>query len=99
MIYVPRLSIDLLLAVTGAPQPPKHFNATVNTRIEYKGYEISIACDSSHGPGDLRRSEMRIYIGDNDVTYAFFPYEEYPVLPGTAENLKEAFARIDSRIG
>lgn len=42
--------------------------AQANTKIEYKGFEISITFDDGHCGGHLTRSSIVVYKGDDDVT-------------------------------
>jgi hypothetical protein len=43
-----------------------------NTKIEFKGYQISIAMDDSCGTMEhYSRTDIRIYHGDSDVTENF----------------------------
>jgi hypothetical protein len=93
MIYTPRASIDMLYVL------PQRKNTQVCTKIEYKGFEISIAMDSSHGDGDLRRSDIRVYgcAGNShglDVTEDFYIDDEN-MLVGTGEVLKRVMDQID----
>ncbi len=39
-----------------------------NTKIEYKGFEISIAFDDGHRGGHLTRTSIMVYRGDKEVT-------------------------------
>ncbi len=39
-----------------------------NTKIEYKGFEISIAMDDGHRGRDLRRTSIIVYKDDRDMT-------------------------------
>ena len=39
-----------------------------NTKIEHKGFEISIAFDDRHRGGHLTRASIIVYKGDEDVT-------------------------------
>lgn len=97
MIFTPRTSIEMLGTV--------YFNArgtnpAVNTVIAYKGYEISIAMDSSHTDGDLSRSEIMVWpIGElnftGDVTNQFFVDGETR-LDGTGVVLKRIMDKIDT---
>lgn len=77
-------------------------NPQVCTKIIYKGLEISIAMDSSHGAGDLNRSLIRVYetrVGGKDITRFVFPeLAEYEEVYGTAENLRNSFAAIDEYV-
>lgn len=53
--YVPRAVVTML------QQTPRPTNPNVCVKVEYKGFEISLALDSSHGSGDLKRGDFRIY--------------------------------------
>ena len=97
MIYTPRITIDLL----------KHFilaggdsNPCTCTKIPFKGYEISISMDSSHGPGDLRRSDIRVFTNPGNVpgvdcTNMFLEGDEH-MLYGTAETLLRIMKKIEA---
>jgi hypothetical protein len=66
-------------------------------RIPYKAYEISIACDDSCGAfEDLRRSEIRIFKDEKDVTGEIMTWlpPRTPVY-GDATNLRFAMEAID----
>ena len=39
-----------------------------NTKIEFKGYEISIAMDDGHRGRHLTRASIAVFKGDRDVT-------------------------------
>lgn len=96
MIYTPRGCVDLMLAEY---RRGTLINPSVCTKIEYRGYEISIAMDSSIGPGDLRRSDIRVFtlpgsIPGVDVSSDFFEADEN-MLYGTAETLIRVFKKID----
>ena len=95
-IYTPRVCIDMLkhLFFAGAVSNPM-----VCTKIPYKGYEISISMDSSHGPGDLQRTDIRIYsINETnielDVTEQFLQAGENMIY-GYGEDLHRVFKMID----
>lgn len=88
-IYTPRVSINMLLG------DPTQKNKSTCTKIPYRGLEISIAMDSSHGDGDLRRSDILVDDTDGkDITFELLPQYD-GVIPATAEALKEAFEAID----
>lgn len=97
MIYTPRVCIDLL-------QHPKlqyERNKVTCTKIEYRGYEISISMDSSHGNGDLFRSNIRVYTNPGavpgmDATSEFLKDDE-SMIYGTGEELHRIFNEIDLR--
>ncbi len=94
-IYTPRVCIDMLLGM------PEQRNKSVCTKIPYKGYEISLSMDSSHGTGDLFRSDILVFdAGGDNVTRAIYPDVSYPdgtacTVHGDAVSLIEAFRRID----
>jgi hypothetical protein len=72
---------------------PVSHNKCVCTKIPYKGFEISISMDSSHGDGDLFRSDIRVYDDkDKDVTHRF---DESNFIYGTGEALRDIFLTID----
>lgn len=96
MIFTPRACIDLLRhqffagAVT---------NPVVCTKIEYLGFEISISMDSSHCPGDLFRSDIRVYTNPGavpgmDCTSEFLADGE-SMLYGDAETLLRIMKKIE----
>ena len=95
MIYTPRIVVDMLLS----PGCTAQANKMVCTKIDYKGLEISISMDSSHGNGDLARSDIRVY--DNrsgrsiDITNRFFQDDEY-MLYGDAETLLRIMKKIEA---
>ena len=96
MIYTPRAVIDLLRHTFFAGAVT---NPMVCTKIEYKGYEISISMDSSHRPGDLTRSDIRVYTAPGsvpgvDVTDMFLAPGE-TMLYGTGETLRDVMLAID----
>jgi hypothetical protein len=99
MIYTPRCVIDLLIH----PENRHQSNKQVCTKIEYRGYEISIAMDSSHGDGDLWRSDIRVFTLPGaapgaDATGTFLEADER-MLYGTAETLIRVFKKIDELTG
>lgn len=96
MIYTPRCVVDML----EHPLTRSQKNKQVCTKIEYKGYEISIAMDSSHGNGDLRRTDIRVFtlpgaVPGVDVSSSFFEDDEN-MLYGNAETLIRVFKKIDA---
>jgi len=96
MIYTPRICIDALYHPMG--QCLK--NKQVCTKIEFKGFEISIAMDSSHGDGDLFRSDIRVYTAPGAVpgvecTSEFLADGE-SMLYGDAETLLRVMKKIES---
>jgi len=97
MIYTPRVCISMLEAFA---THGKITNPTVCTKIEYKGFEISISMDSSHGAGDLARSDIRIYtvpgaIKATDCTSKFLEGNEL-MLYGDAATLLRVMKKIES---
>lgn len=51
-------------------------NEQVCTRIEFRGFEISIAMDAFHaGSPALMRRTLAVYYNDRDVTANFYPSE------------------------
>jgi hypothetical protein len=96
MIYTPRMVIDALMHPIGMRMK----NKAVCTKIEYKGFEISIAMDSSHGDGDLFRSDIRVYTAPGAVdgvecTSEFLADGE-SMLYGDAETLLRVMKKIES---
>lgn len=88
-IFTPRACLNQAL------RNPHSANPCMCTKIPYHGYTISISMDSSHGPGDLVRSDIRIY-DEHDVDVTEHLMEDYGgVVPATAESLKEAFTVIE----
>lgn len=66
-IQTPRACIDL---ITGLHDKKQLINPSVCTQINIGGYQISIAMDSSIGPGDLFRTDIRVFDmsnGDNTM--------------------------------
>lgn len=93
-IYTPRVCIDMTLAM------PKSRNKATSTKIPYHGFEISIAMDSSHGDGDLSRSDIVVHdASGTDVTFRVLPaYAGRGVVPATADALKAIFIAIDTLV-
>jgi hypothetical protein len=96
MIYTPRGCINLLLAEN---YHGTLINPTVCTKIEYKGYEISISMDSSLGAGDLVRADIRVFtkpdgVADVDVSSRFLESDER-MLYGDAPTLRRVILKID----
>jgi hypothetical protein len=95
MIYTPRECVDMM-----QHRLSKYItNPCVCTKIEYKGYEISISMDSSNGPGDLTRSDIRVYTNPGsvpgvDCTDSFLEEGE-DMLYGDGETLRRIFLAID----
>lgn len=92
MIYTPRECISMLrhLFFAGAVANP-----SVCTKIEFKGFEISISMDSNHGPGDLARSDIRVYTTPGvDCTSKFLEGNEL-MLYGNAETLLRVMKKIE----
>jgi hypothetical protein len=89
-IWAPRSVVRALLA------NPDEANKALCMKIPVQGYELSIALDSSHGPGDLTRSNLRIFSPSGaDVTWSVLPeYAERGCVPACAQTLQEAFAAI-----
>ena len=70
-------------------------NPSVCTKIDFKGYEISIAMDSSLKFGrDLFRADIRVFRGNEDVTKRFLREDE-DMLYGNAETLLRVMKDID----
>jgi len=94
MIYTPRIAIELLRTgyFAGA-----HRNPCVCTKIPYKGYEISISMDSSHGEGDLLRTDIRVFKEEADVSFVFFGPGE-SMLYGDAETLLHVMHHINELV-
>lgn len=90
-IFVPAASIQMLLAL------PDVSNKSVNVVIPYKGYDISIAMDSSHNPtGDLSRSTILVFAPDGrDITKTLQPKCDASGIHATGEHLKQILAVID----
>jgi hypothetical protein len=73
----------------------------VNTKIAYKGYEISLALDDSCGnPKELFRGDFLIFKDYLDVTVEFFPdYTSSSIICATGESLHEIVNLIDQKVG
>ncbi len=91
MIYTPRPMIDAILSLGSAGQLT---NPQVCTKIEFRGYEISVAMDASHGRGALARTDIRIYQGDKEVTKDLFPNDSCLI---DAEDLARVFSVISAK--
>lgn len=87
-IYTPRSCIDTL--VSNAHACLNGLDALRNpqtcTKVVMGEYEISIAMDSSHGDGDLFRSDIRVFQNGKDVSDKFLINDE-KMLYGDAETL------------
>jgi hypothetical protein len=99
MIYTPRVAIEMLRTgyFAGA-----HRNPCVCTKIPYKGYEISISMDSSHGDGDLHRTDIRVFTAPGsvpgvDCTVGFLREDEN-MLYGDGETLLRVMQHIDELV-
>lgn len=97
MIYTPFVCIDMLKHRYGGRGIVT--NPTVTTKIEYKGFEISISMDSSHQPGDLTRSDIRVFAAPGampgvDCTCSFLEGDE-TILRGEAETLLRIMKKIE----
>lgn len=94
MIYTPFVSINMLLA---QKEMGALLNPSVCTKIDYKGFEISISMDSSLKFGrDLTRTDIRVYdkAHSGDVTDAFLQGDER-MLYGDAETLLRVMKQIE----
>jgi len=91
MIYTPRVCIDALFhpVVLGLK------NKQICTKIDFNGFEISIAMDSSHGDGDLARTDIRVYKDDVDISNQFFEADER-MLYGDARTLLHVMKKIEA---
>ena len=94
MIYTPRAVVDMLTH----PMTKDLKNKQVCTKIDFKGFEISIAMDSSHGDGDLFRSDIRVFtkpgaVPGVDCTSNFLEEGE-TMLYGDAETLLRVMQHI-----
>jgi len=92
MIYTPRPMIDAILSLGASGQLT---NPQVCTKIEFRGYEISVAMDASHGRGALARTDIRIYKGEEDVTKVLFPNDACLI---DAEDLARVFAVLSTTV-
>jgi hypothetical protein len=94
-IYIPRSVIE---SITYEHDKGSLINANVCVKFDRKGYEISLAIDSSCGPGDLRRCEIRIYHGQQDVTDEFMNlFPRCNLIYGDIDNLIACIAEVDRR--
>ena len=94
-IYIPRSVIE---SITYEHDKGTLFSPNVCIKFDRKVYEISLAIDSSLGLGDLRRGEIRIYHGKEDVTNDFmnlFPGQN--LIYGDIDNLLACIAEVDRR--
>jgi len=95
MIYVPRMVIDLLRHPTAFG----HNNPCVCTKIEFRGFEISVSSDSSHGSGDLWRTDIRVFTNPGNVPgvdcTTVFLEEDETMLYGNAETLLRIMKKIE----
>ena len=91
-IFTPRVCIDMLTHPLTKDIP----NKQTCTKIMFMGFEISISMDSSHGPGDLSRSEIRVYDGNVDVTKDFL-FEDETMLYGDSNILYRVMRQIDGQ--
>lgn len=99
MIYVPRGVVDLLLWEYGNGTLR---NPNICVKIPYMGFEISLAMDSSHGAGDLCRSDIRVFtlpgagnIIGCDVSSQFYQGDEN-MLYGDADTLLRVMKQIEA---
>jgi hypothetical protein len=93
-IYVPRSVIQQITYIHDKKQLT---NPCVCVRFERKGYEVSLSMDSSLGPGDLKRAEIRIYKNNVDVTNDFmFLFQNAGIIVGNIDNLMACLNHIDS---
>ena len=94
MIHTPFGVIQLMLREH--QQKGTVLNPSVCTKIEFKGYEISIAMDSSLQFGrDLVRSDIRVFKDDKEVSQFFYD-EGCNMIYGTAEELFRVMKQIES---
>lgn len=94
-IYIPR---SVIRSITHDHDKGLLFNPNVCIKFDRKGYEISLAIDSSCGPGDLRRGEIRIFNGEQDVTSSFMNlFPDQNLIYGDIGNLLACIAEVDRR--
>lgn len=94
--YIPRPMVDFIHSTR-----EELTNPCICVKFPYKGFEVSLALDSSHMKGDLFRGDIRVYAQglepffkkNSDVTEALFPRKT--ILYGTVEQLVGVFRRID----
>lgn len=91
--YVPR-GVVMLMRQREAPSNP-----CVCVKLPYRGYEISLSLDSSHGPGDLRRGDFRVYesLTNADLTNKVEVAAGTNILQGSLEDLLFIKQWIDSQ--
>jgi hypothetical protein len=97
MIYTPRGMID---AIRNPMNPAAVVrNPCVCTKIDYKGFEISVSMDSSHGDGDLFRCDIRVFSLDHgkDVTSLFLQKDE-SMLYGDGATLHRVMNQITEMV-
>lgn len=92
MIYTPRESIDL---ITGLFDRGCLSNPSTCTKIEFKGFKISIAMDASHGPGDLGRTDIRVYSPAGADVSDLFAEGGESMIYGNAESLLRVMKAIE----
>lgn len=97
MIYTPRQVIDRFVSI--CKRGGTLDNPATCTKILYRDCEISIAMDSSHGPGDLDRTDIRVYTTDKDITNEVIAANPalngQCMIYGTGEQLRAVFKAID----
>lgn len=97
-MYIPRGMVDDIILNSQRPKDERDRNLVLCVRIPYKGFEVSVALDTSHTDGDLHRSDLRIYKSERNMTRQFMSDQTqdgescYHV---TAELLQSAFQAID----
>ena len=67
-VYIPRAVITAIEENARRPLGHQDPNVSVCVRIPYRGFEISIVCDSNHTKGDLFRSDLRVYKDEDNMT-------------------------------
>ncbi len=109
-IWIPRAMVSEIIRNSQQPKDKQLHNVQLCVKIPYRGFEISVACDSSHGNGDLRRSEIRIFSAPSlspeseDVTYELFKGTDCETeaknscVYGYGESLYLAFKQIDAHL-
>lgn len=95
-IWIPRPMISEIIRNSQRPEGQRLHNVQVCVKIPYKGLEISIACDSSHTDGDLKRSDIRVFKGPGGEDISEFFYEgDQTMLYGYGEELHRIFQLAD----
>lgn len=94
MIFIPRSCINL---ITQQHDRGELINPSICIKMMYKGYEISIGCDSSICPGDLTRTDIRVYQGESVVTQKVCGSLGERIISGTVENLMLVISCIDNQ--